>query len=167
MKYHLFICLFVVFVTIGGANTEQIDANTLAEKYLIVTKQRQMNEKMLEMVQIQMSQNIDSAIREQNPKDAQRDLAKRYASEMSNVIIDELKWEKIKYSYIEVVREIYSDEELQELIKFFQTDLGKLYIEKDQSMKMKLGKVSQSYMKRLMLRIRQLEAKMEAELDIN
>ena len=75
MQNKLIVCLFVIFGFIGGANAEQINAGRLAEKYLIVTRQKQMNVKMLEMVQVQMSQNIYRAIRERNLTGAQRDLA--------------------------------------------------------------------------------------------
>ena len=73
----------------------------------------------------------------------------------------------MKYSYIEAVQVVYSEKELGKLIEFFQTDLGKLYIEEDQSMKMKLGDISQAYVKKAMVRIRKIEENMKSELEKN
>ena len=60
------------------------------------------------------------------PPDMAKKMAKGQARMMA-IMKDEISYDKIKYELIKVYRKKYTQEEIDQLIKFFETDLGKKY----------------------------------------
>jgi hypothetical protein len=74
--------------------------------------------------------------------------------------------EKIKENHLKVIKSIYSNEELRSLIQFFESELGQLYINKQQIAMKKLGESSQMVMQNVTRRIKALEQEMKAGLEL-
>jgi len=148
-----------------NSSANQDESDILAEKFLVVTKQKDQNSKLLDMLKTQISQQINKRSKAKDLNENQRKLLKKYSNKMTNILVEELSWEKIKGNHVKIIKSIYSDEELRSLIQFFESELGKLYINKQQIAMQKLGESSQIFMQNVMSRIQALEQEMKSEFD--
>jgi hypothetical protein len=162
-KIILIIMLFLLSVpVISAANQNKSDI--LAEKFLVVTRQKEQNRKLLDLLKTQMSQQMKRLSKANNWDENQRKLIEKYTNKMTNILMEELSWEKIKGNHLKIIKSIYSDEELRSLIQFFESELGQLYINKQQIAMQKLGESSQNVMQNITRRIRAIEQEMKREL---
>jgi len=136
----------------------------LAEKFLIVTKQKEQNVKLLEMLKTQTSRQMNRYAQVENLDEKQKKLFKTYINKMTTILIEELAWGKIKANHLNIIKTIYTDDELRSLISFFESELGQLYINKQQIAVQMLGDSSQKSVQNVMRRIRKMEQEMKAEL---
>ena len=156
------ILLLLVPIT-SYAGQENIDA--LAEKFLIVTKAKEHNDKITQMIKLQITQQIENLVKTKNIKGEKLLYVKKYMDKMTNAIIDELSWDKLKNTKLQVIKSIYKENELRELNQFFVSDLGKLYIEKQEETIQRLTIASQAATKNLMNRLRKIEIEMKNDID--
>ena len=165
MRYVSIILLLFFLSFPVNSNANQDDSNILAEKFLVVTKQKDQNRKLLDMLKTQISQQINKHSKAKNLNENKRKLLEKYSHKMTNILVEELSWEKIKGNHVKIIKSIYSDEELRSLIQFFKSELGQLYINKQQIAMQKLGESSQIFMQNVMRRIQALEQEMKSEFD--
>ena len=165
MRYVTIILLlfFLSFPINSIANQDGSDI--LAEKFLVVTKQKDQNSKLLDMLKTQISQQTNKHSKAKNLNENKRKLLENYSNKITNILVEELSWEKIKGNHVKIIKSIYSDEELRSLIQFFESELGQLYINKQQIAMQKLGESSQIFMQNVMRRIQALEQEMNSEFD--
>ena len=148
-----------------NSSANQGGSDILAEKFLVVTKQKDQNSKLLDMLKTQISQQMNKRSKAKNLNENQRKLLEKYSNKMTNILVEELSWGKIKGNHVKIIKSIYSDEELRSLIQFFESELGQLYINKQQIAMEKLGESSQIFIQKVMRRIQALEQEMKSEFD--
>jgi len=165
MRYVTIILLLFFLSFPINSNANQDRSNILAEKFLVVTKQKDQNSELLDMLKTQISQQINKHPKAKDLNENKRKLLEKYSNKMTNILVEELSWEKIKGNYAKIIKSIYSDEELRSLIQFFESELGQLYINKQQIAMQKLGESSQIFMQNVMRRIQALELEMKSEFD--
>ena len=165
MRYVTIILLLFFLSFPVNSNANQDASDILAEKFLVVTKQKDQNRKLLDMLKTQISQQINKHSKAENLNENKRKLLEKYSHKMTNILVEELSWEKIKENHVKIIKSIYSDEELRSLIQFFESELGQLYINKQQIAMQKLGESSQIFMQNVVRRIQALEQEMESEFD--
>lgn len=167
MRY-ITIILMLFFCSVPlTSDANQDESDILAEKFLVVTRQKEQNSKLLDILKTQMSEPIKRLSKAENLNANQRKLLEKYSHKMTNILIEELTWEKIKGNHLKIIKSIYSNEELTSLIQFFESELGKLYINKQQLAMQKLGESSQMVMQNIERRIRAVQRAMKAELGLN
>jgi hypothetical protein len=167
MRY-ITIILMLFFLSVSlNSNANQDGSDILAEKFLVVTRQKEQNSKLLDILKAQMSEPIKRLSKAENLNENQRKLLEKYSNKMTNILIEELTWEKIKGNHLKIIKSIYSDKELTSLILFFESELGKLYIKKQQIAMQKLGESSQIVMQNIERRIGAMQREMKAELGLD
>jgi len=165
MRYVTIILLLFFLSFPVNSNANQDGSDILAEKFLVVTKQKDQNRKLLDLLKTQISQQINKHSKTENLNENKRKLLEKYSHKMTNILVEELSWEKIKENHVKIINSIYSDEELKSLIQFFESELGQLYINKQQVAMQKLGESSQIFMQNVVRRIQALEQEMKSEFD--
>lgn len=165
MRYVTIILLLFFLSFPVNSNANQDGSDILAEKFLVVTKQKDQNRKLLDLLKTQISQQINNHSKTENLNENKRKLLEKYSHKMTNILVEELSWEKIKENHVKIIKSIYSDEELRSLIQFFESELGQLYINKQQVAMQKLGESSQIFMQNVVRRIQALEQEMKSEFD--
>ena len=165
MRYVKIILVLLFMLVPINSNANQNELDILAEKFLVVTKQKDQNRKLLDMLKTQISQQINKHSKAENLNENKRKLLEKYSHKMTNILVEELSWEKIKETHVKIIKSIYSDEELRSLIQFFESELGQLYINKQQIAMQKLGESSQIFMQNVVRRIQALEQEMKSEFD--
>ena len=165
MRYVTIILLLFFLSVPINSSANQVESDILAEKFLVVTKQKDQNSKLLDMLKTQISQQMNKRSKAKNLNENQRKLLEKYSNKMTNILVEELSWGKIKGNHVKIIKSIYSDEELRSLIQFFESELGQLYINKQQIAMEKLGESSQIFIQKVMRRIQALEQEMKSEFD--
>jgi len=166
MRYVTIILMLFFWSVPLNSNANQDGSDILAEKFLVVTRQKEQNSKLLGILKAQMSAPIKRLSKAENLNENQRKLLEKYSNKMTNILIEELTWEKIKGNHLKIIKSIYSDKELISLIQFFESELGKLYINKQQIAMQKLGESSQIVMQNIERRIEAMQREMKAELGL-
>ena len=166
MRYVTIILMLFFWSVPLNSNANQDGSDILAEKFLVVTRQKEQNSKLLGILKAQMSAPIKRLSKAENLNENQRKLLEKYSNKMTNILIEELTWEKIKGNHLKIIKSIYSDKELISLIQFFESELGKLYINKQQIAMQKLGESSQIVMQNIERRIGAMQREMKAELGL-
>ena len=108
---------------------------------------------------------INRLSKAKNANENKRKILEKFSNKMTNILVEELSREKIKGHHVKIIKSIYSDEELRSLIQFFESELGQLYINKQQIAMEKLGESSQIFIQKVMRRIQALEQEMKSEFD--
>jgi len=167
MRYVTIILMLFLLSVPLDSNANQDESDILAEKFLVVTRQKEQNSKLLDVLKAQMSAPIKRLSKVENLNENQRKLLEKYSHKMTNILIEELTWKKIKGNHLKIIKSIYSDKELISLIQFFESKLGKLYINKQQIAMQKLGESSQIVMQNIERRIGAMQREMKAELGLD
>ena len=165
MRYVTVLLLLFFLSAPTNSSADQDGSDILAEKFLVVTKQKEQNSKLLDMLKTQMSRQINRLSKAKNINENKRKLLETYSNKMTNILVEELTWEKIKGNHLKIIKSIYTDKELRALIQFFESELGQLYVNKQQITMQKLGESSQIVMQNVMRRIQALEEEMKTELE--
>ena len=69
------------------------------------------------------------------------------------IIRDELSWEKMMPSYIRIYRETFTDKELNDLIAFYESPTGKMFVKKTPVILEKTSSVMQQKMVSILSRM--------------
>lgn len=91
-------------------------------------------------------------------------IMEKYMGEMLDMMEEEMSWEKIKDDFIHVYMSVYTEEEIQELIKFYQTPVGQKTIEQTPILMEQSMEISQKYLFATLPKLQSIAEKMEAEL---
>lgn len=130
------------------------------EEMLTVSQVDKMFEPMMDnfmtMFQQQMSQL-------EIPED-KKPIIEKYNQEIVKVLREELQWEKTKDEFIAIYLNVYTEEEVRELTKFYTSPIGQKMIDKMPALMQESMKVSQSMMQQALPRIQALSQQMAAEL---
>jgi uncharacterized protein len=94
----------------------------LVNEYFKAVKIKEFSNKLLKDEKEKIFENLkkDNAI----PQDAKLELEK-FLRETREIVEKYMRWENVKQSYLSIYSDIYSDEELKALIKFYHTPLGR------------------------------------------
>lgn len=91
-------------------------------------------------------------------------IMEKYMGEMLDMMEEEMSWEKMKDDFIHVYMSVYTEEEIQELIKFYQTPVGQKTIEQTPILMEQSMEISQKYLFATLPKLQSIAEKMEAEL---
>ena len=76
-----------------------------------------------------------------------------YMQKIMLIMKDELSWERMKPLYVQVYSETFSQEEIDGLIKFYGSDVGRSYVSKLPVVMEKTMAISQQQMQPMMQRL--------------
>jgi hypothetical protein len=130
------------------------------EKLIALTKQDRLYEQVFPQVKqmvLQQLQQLDVAP-EQSP------LVNNLLNKMFDLMKEELSWEKMKEDFIQLYLSVYTEEELQALIKFYESPVGQKMIAKTPLLMQQTMAISQKHTANLMPKIQKMVSELVAEL---
>ena len=152
MKKCVFLIVAVSILFMSLAYAEVNIRRQLAEELLVLTEVKNNIEKYFDMVkQMQMAQlkNMDIPSGESGKVASLQE-------KLMNIARKEMSWENLKEDYISIYAEIFTEEELQGIIAFYKTPIGKKFIEKQPELLQRSMEISQKQMKILMPKMQKL-----------
>jgi uncharacterized protein len=88
----------------------------------------------------------------------------RQQARMAAVMKEELNWEKMKVQYAQVYRDMFSQEEIDALIAFYQTPTGRSFVNKQPELMKRTMAVMQQHLTPVMQRIQKMSEETSAAL---
>ncbi len=137
------------------------------------TAKREAAEEMLKATQVdimmgqmfgQVDERFEQYYLQMGLPESNRPIFEKYAKKIHDLIAQETAWDKIKDEIVTAHTEVYTQEELEEITKFYKSPTGKKYLEKMQDMTRIVVSVMQQNMQRLNPQLQELTQQMQEEL---
>ena len=125
MKRLIFFILTVLVSCTVFAQASQPASAASIEKLLEMTETRQAYEATMQ----EMGKMIDQSIASRIPAE-KREKFKQVMAQLDKVLEEEMSWEKMKPLYVQIYTEIFTQQEIDDLIAFYQTPSGQSFIKK-------------------------------------
>jgi len=146
--------------TIQAANNDMAVRSKLAAKLLEVMEVGKMLNQTFDSMKTMQGNMTKQFVK--NAKD--RELAVKHQQKIMDLMKKELSWDNLKPEFEKLYAETYSEEELDGLIKFYQSPIGRKFTEKQPEMQKKSMIMVQKMMMRIMPKIQALTNDMRKEI---
>jgi len=146
-KIIMFMMAFMAFVsvTIAADTVDTAKNKELAEKLMDTMKISQTMTRSLDMMK---KMQLDMMSKRLKGKDLQN--MEEFNRSIMELVSRELSWEKLKGPFINIYAESFTTEELDAMIKFYESPIGKKLLDKQPEIQQKAMQLVQSIMMRLM-----------------
>ncbi len=160
MRFYTALLTVLVILFNTTAYAEKNSHYAAAEKLLLLTSADKMLESMFQqMKQMQLQQLKKMDI----PKD-KFPVAEKYINQINDLMTREMSWDKIKDDMINMYTSVYTEKEIDEIIKFFESPIGRKFMEKMPVLGQKSMTFGQNQMYSLMPQIKKISQEMMVEL---
>lgn len=126
MKGLFAIAMLLTLTLTGTAFADQASHKKAVLKLLEVTDSRQIMDQMLVQMQTVVDKEFDAMELDADGREA----AKKVKTEMAAWMSGMLSWENMKEMYVDIYMNVFSEEEINELVAFYQSPLGMKMLKK-------------------------------------
>ena len=159
MYKKLIVLLTLMFATVM-VNADEAKQRALAEEMLEVSQASSVLDNMSKQVDAMFAQTVQ----QMNLAEDKKAEAEKYQQRLNVIMKEELSWNKLKGQFVDVYVDVFSEEELEELVAFYKSPLGqKLIVKMPQLMQESMG-LAQKQMQSIIPKIKALSQEMQAEL---
>ena len=151
----------MTLVTISYA--EGASKRELAEKLLEAMEVQKNIEKSFEMVNQMVPAELKH-LGDEGKSSSNR--ATKEMAEMMEVIMKEMSWDKLKDDYISIYADTFTEKELLGIITFYESPIGRKFIEKQPELMKKSMQISQKQMIGLLPKIQKLTEEMRNRIKV-
>ncbi len=121
--------------------------------------------KMLDLVYAQSDAIAKQSMRGKSLTEEQKAVMNKYAEKNMALVKQEMSWDKLKTPIMEAYSRVYTDKEVQDIIKFYQTPTGKKMLKKMPELaQISMGLV-QNMMQSMQPKLKLLQEEMAAEME--
>lgn len=152
------LCTAVLLVCASGQ--VMADANADAEKFLLLAHA----DKLATPVYAQVQQMFAQRFAQANAPESKKALLESYQAKANAVLEKAIGWDKVKPDFIKLYTSTFTESELKELIKFYESPLGKKMMEKMPSLGAQSAQMSQARLETAVPEVNKLLADMMAQL---
>ena len=135
---------------------EETRRQQLAEKLLLIMKVDEQIKVMFEKMKVMGKQQMQSMSKEMNVPLPQEGPMQ---DEITDAMAQEMSWDNLKNEFNAVYADVFTEEELQGLIDFYQTPVGQKWIEKMPELMTKSMTVNQGHTSKMMSKIKAITDK--------
>ena len=96
--------------------------------------------------------------------DEERAIFNRYLDRMVAALREELSWEKLEPGMVQTYASVYSEQELRDLVEFYESPLGQKFIRKMPELMTATMQLTQDMMQDFVPRVQEIQAELQAEL---
>lgn len=156
------VILAIVWIGLGAGQSLALDPapRNLAEKLLLLMNQDQLVQQSIDYLKDHQRQQLPQL----NDSQTQAVMA-TYLDKIYEVIESEMSWEKIKNDYIDLYLTVYSKEEIEGLIAFYEAPLGRKVIEKMPELMAQSMWISQKHLVRIIPEIEKIQREMAGAME--
>ncbi|MDD5499193.1 MAG: DUF2059 domain-containing protein [Dehalococcoidales bacterium] len=165
MKYLKIMALFTMFMMVFavGGSAKADSFHDTVEQLLLLTKQDQILEQTFEQIKPMLLQQYQLM----NIPEAKAQIMHKYLGKILDVMKDEMSWDQIKEEYIQIYMAVYTEDEVRELIKFYQSPIGQKTVAEMPLLMQQSMLVSQNHLKNILPKIQEISKEMAAEINSN
>ena len=127
MKRLLFILLFAAFSLPVYAEPAQ---ETSIEKLLVLTDARKLCDSALADTDAIIETTLRPLLKTEGITAEKRQMLESFLNQYKTIVREEFSWQKTLPDYIRIYREIFTEEEIQSLIAFYESPTGQMFVRK-------------------------------------
>ena len=161
-RFNIFFLVTFITLTlfISGASAQADTHRASIEKLLVLMNQDQLMEEMFPQIKQMLAQQFEQT----DLTEEQSRLMENFFDKIFNVMKEEMSWDKMKDDYIQLYISVYTEEEVNELIAFYESPIGRKTIEKMPLLMEKSMAISQKYTMNMMPKIQKIALEMAEEI---
>jgi len=150
----VFIATVVAMLVLATSiQAEDAERNAAAEQLLVTMEIQKTIEQSFEMIK----QMVPAQMKQTGASDEATSVKAQDAMQkMMDVVMQEMSWDKLKADYISIYAETFTAKELRGLVQFYESPVGKKFIEKQPEIMQRSMQISQKQMAKLMPKIQEL-----------
>jgi hypothetical protein len=160
IKLPLLIAVLTNILWLGPINAAESEKSRAAEELLDLTH----IEKTVTEMRGQMTGMLAAQLRSANVPEAMREKLARLQQKISDLVFDELSYTKLRPAYVESYAVTFTADELNGLVEFFKTPVGRAYVEKMPILTKQIMALAQTQFVNIAPRIKTLTDEFVAEL---
>ena len=156
--------LFLVLTSllfIAPAYSDDASSRKAAEELLTVTQA----DKMIDAVYSQMDVMFANMAKNMGITEAQKPIAEKYMKRITQLMREELVWDKLKTQMVGAYVAVYTEDEIKEITAFYKSPAGVKMIAKMPELMQASMQITQNQMQQIMPKIQALSQEMAAELN--
>ena len=132
----------------------------LVEKLLAVSHAESVTQQMQAQIQALLNQQAQ----QMNATPADRPIVDKYLKELSSTILPALAWDNFKPDLVRLYSTIFTDKEINDLTRFYQSESGQAYLKKAPELNKQTLMLMQSRLQALLPKVQDLSRRMDQEL---
>lgn len=141
----------------GGASTKTV------EKLLEITHA----DNTAKLLQAQIQGSLAQQIQQLNLGAADKPIIDKYSKELNTTVMPELSWAKLKPDMVKAYSTTFTEEEVNDLIKFYTSKTGQVYLQKAPQLSQLTMGSTQARLRALVPKLQDISRRLEAELKAN
>ena len=124
----LFFIFFIAFFTASVHAAPARDASI--GKLLTLAHAKTLHESVISDTDEMIDSTIKPMMQRQNLSPKQKSLIDSFIVKYKGIVKEELSWQKMMPSYIQIYRDTFTEQEINELIAFYESPTGKMFLTK-------------------------------------
>ncbi len=121
-------------------------------------------DKMMAPMYGQIKRTQMESMKNINIPEDMKDISDRYFERMNDLLKKEMSWDNLKGDFVNVYIEVFSESEVNEIIGFYNSPIGKKLVERSPILMQKSMEISQKKVVKLMPEIEKLSSDMREEI---
>ena len=121
-------------------------------------------QQIMSQMQLQIENMFLNISDDTNYNNAQKDIVAKYRGQVSDILKDEMVWDKIENDVIEVYMASFTEKELKDMTAFYKTPLGQTMIEKMPEVMLSSAEIARQQMRYVIPQVKQLGQTMNEEI---
>jgi hypothetical protein len=162
MKYSILFFCTLCFCTATFAATP---TSASVEKLLAVTEVEKLLESVQQQVDGMLKNTMEQATQGETVSPAEQKILDTFRQKSVATINDQISFDKLKAIYVQIYSESFSQEEIDQLIAFYESPTGKMFVAKMPLVMQKTMAVMQQQMAPMLKSIQQSAKEMKEQLD--
>lgn len=156
LRFHVIVLGLALSLGQAPARAEPPSAASL-DKLLAVTQAEKLTDSVVQQVNATMRPMMEQALETKSLTAEQRERANKFMSsfveKMNKIMADELSWDRMKAMNLQIYGEAFTQQEVDDLIVFYESPTGKAFVEKMPLVMQKSMTLMQQRMGPMMARI--------------
>lgn len=125
-RLFLICCIALLASSVHAAPVQ--DASV--EKLLKLTDAKKIHDSVMSDSDAMVDSTLKPMLMSEKQTPEQKAFVDSFLAKYKKIIRDELSWEKMVPAYVQIYRQTFTEKELNELIAFYESPTGKMYIRK-------------------------------------
>ena len=159
MKLFNMLVLVLMFAMVE-AHAEQAASRESVERLLALTEAS----KMMDAMQSQIGNMFNGMAAQMKLSEKEKPAFEKYMQKVGGLMKEDMSWDQFSEPIIKIYTKHFSEEEVQGLIKFYSSDVGRSMTKKMPLVMQESMLISQEIMKKVMPKIQALAVEMKAEI---
>jgi uncharacterized protein len=148
--------LFVLLALTPSLVADQASKEAKVNEILTLVNAESLLKQVYSQVDKQMDTMLNSiAAQSKIPPEKRGDL-KAVGQKMAAVLADQLSWEKLQPTYVKIYEDVYTEEELDGLLAFYRSPVGKSFLSKTPVILQKSVEAMQSRLPQIMREVQKV-----------